>query len=215
MANSYAADFYLSDDFQNSAENRKVIMHAIASMFATVITVVGFVAMFFVPHIVLRPFVRSDDTCAPPRRFATADFFVLALYLQFALVAGTWFGTLSPTRSLQYIVTLLGCTAALFVWFGAVESVSRTGIRSELRRAIFLVALLPLTIVSMLAAGLAGPALFWLLNDPTNALWGEGWVAWVLPIAAPTLIFGLRRLGRWLVDRRLDEAIDIEATVTK
>lgn len=174
-------------------------MHAISVGLATVVTIVGLGLMFFVPTLVLRPFVRPDDTCAPPRRFTTADFFVLAFYLQLALVAGTWFATLAPNRHLQYGVSLLGSIAAVFVWFGAVESVSRTDIAGELRRAVFLTVLLPLTIVSMLAAGLAGPAIFWLLNDPVNALWGEGWVAWVLPFATPALIAGLRRLGRWLV----------------
>ncbi len=170
-------------------------MEAIAIGLATVLTVVGLGVMFFVPTIVLRPFVRPDDTCAPPRKFTTADFFVLAFYLQLALVAGTWFATLAPDRSLQYGVSLLGSFAAVFVWFGAVESAVRSGIEGEVRRAVFLIVLLPLTIVAMLNCGLAGPALLWLIHDPSDALWGEGWVAWLLPFTAPALIVGLRTLG--------------------
>jgi hypothetical protein len=181
---------------------RRVAMDAIGFAFATVVTIVGVGIMFFVPTIVLRPFVRPDDTCAPPRKFTTADFFVLAFYLQLALVAGTWFATLSPHRGLQYGVSLLGCVAAVFVWFGAVESAVRSGIESEIRRAVFLIVLLPLTIVSMLTCGLAGPAIYWLLADPTNALWGEGWVAWVLPVIAPPLIVLLRVLGQRLTARQ-------------
>jgi|GEM_PF-4156398 len=174
-------------------------MQAIAIGLATIVTIAGFGLMFFVPALVLRPFVRPDDTCAPPRRFTTSDFFVLAFYLQLALVAGTWFATLGPNRHLQYGVSFLGSLAAVFVWFGAVESVSRTSIAGELRRGIFLTVLLPLTIVSMLSSGLAGPAIFWLINDPQDALWGEGWIAPLLPFATPALIVGLRHLGRWLV----------------
>lgn len=61
-------------------------MEAIGSVVAIVVSIVGFPWMFFVPQIVLGPFVRKDDTCSPPRRFTTADFFVLAFYLQLALV---------------------------------------------------------------------------------------------------------------------------------
>jgi hypothetical protein len=186
-------------------------MDAVVWMLAAILSVVGFCLMLIVPAIVLRPFVRPDDTCAPPRRFTTADFFVLAFYLQLALVAGTWFATMSPNRGLQFFISLLGSIAALFVWFGAVEAVSRSGIESELRRAIFLVALLPLTIVAMLASGLAGPAIFWVLADPVNGIWGEAWVAWVLPFAAPALIYFLRVLGRKLSASTPDAAVPAAA----
>ena len=186
-------------------------MEAVAVAMATIVTIVGVGLMFFVPNLVLRPFVRPDDTCAPPRRFTTSDFFVLAFYLQLALVAGTWFATLGPSRHLQYAVSFLGSIAAVFVWFGAVESVSRTSIAGELRRGVFLTVLLPLTIVAMLSSGLAGPAIFWLIKEPEDALWGEGWIAPLLPFATPALILALRHLGRRLVSQ--PEPVEAPITV--
>jgi hypothetical protein len=173
-------------------------MQSVLWIFATVATVVGLFAMLFVPALVLRRFVRPDDTCAPPRRFTTGDFIVLAMYLQFALAFGTWFAPIGEARHLQYLVTGLGCVSMTAVWFGAVEAVARTGIPSELKRGLFLIVLLPLTIAAMLGAGLAGPAMFWALADPHEALWGRGEVAWYLPFAVPALILGLHRLAWWL-----------------
>jgi hypothetical protein len=174
-------------------------MEAILWTLAPIVTVAGFLFMFVIPALILRRFVRPDDTCAPPRRFTTGDFIVLAMYLQFALAFGTWFAPVGDDqRQMQYLVTALGCVSMTAVWFGAVESVARTGIPSELKRGLFLVVLLPLTIAAMLGSGLAGPAMFWALSDPRNALWGRPDVAWYLPILVPILILALHRLAWWL-----------------
>ena len=106
-----------------------------------------------VGSLVLGPVNRAAGKLKAPTRFLLPDFMWLLVQLQLAL---GYCVTFVGIEQLTFFIIVLGffTVASLMMWAGAVSFLSRAGVKSSLRRGIFIVILLPSTLALMIATPL-------------------------------------------------------------
>lgn len=159
--------------------------------------------------LILGPVNRMAGRLPAPTRFLLPDFMWLVVQLQLALGYCVSFVGVEQRYFFPLMLGFLSL-ASLLMWAGAVSFLSRAGVRSNLRRGIFILVLLPATLALMIVSPIL-PVLCYLLQ--TNARGIEdlfqirGYLppnAGLLLLAAsilflPALGLGLNRLSRWMV----------------
>ncbi len=117
-----------------------------------------------VGSLVLGPVNRAAGRLKAPTRFLLPDFMWLLVQLQLAL---GYCVTFVGVQQLFFFVLVLGFffLASLMMWAGAISFLSRAGVRSSLRRGIFILLLLPATLALMIATPLLPVVSFILETD--------------------------------------------------
>ena len=179
----------------------------------------GFVATTLALVIILAPIVgltvlgpvnRAAGRLQAPTRFQLSDFFWLIVQFQFVLWYCTTFVGIGQRFFFPLMLGFLSF-AAVAMWAGAVSFLCRAGVKSALRRAVFILVLLPMTLALMVAAPLTPIVSFMIYVDPayvrdTFRLRFElfpsmafGLLGGAL-IAIPALSLGMLRISRWMVE---------------
>ncbi len=120
-----------------------------------------------VASLVLGPVNRAAGKLHAPTRFLLPDFMWLLMQLQFALGYCVSFVGI---EHLHFFVLVLGffTVASVMMWAGAVSFLSRAGVKSSLRRGIFILLLLPTTLALMIATPLLPVVSYILETDPIS-----------------------------------------------
>lgn len=159
--------------------------------------------------LVLGPVNRAGGRLRAPTRFLLIDFVWLLVELQLGL------GFCVQYIGVQYrqsFLMLLGFLtfALLTMWAGAVSFLSRAGVRNTLKRGVFIVILLPATLVLMVAVPMF-PAICYLLETDRQTMElvlrlkfnipaGAGiWIGLAGAAMFPISGFILNRLSAWIV----------------
>lgn len=168
-------------------------------------------------RIVLGPVNRAGGRLRAPTKFLLMDFVWLLFQLQLAL------GFSVQYIGVEYLfsfVLLLGFLsfASVVMWAGAVSFLSRAGVRSSLRRGLFILVLLPATLTLMVGTPLL-PIVAWVMQtDPRvieivlrmKSALPENAGIWLLAAALPVLpliAFLLHRLSAWMVEELDDRQV--------
>jgi hypothetical protein len=159
--------------------------------------------------LILGPVNRAAGRLRAPTRFLLPDFMWLLVQLQLALGYCVSF---VGVRQWSFFVLVLGffTLASLMMWAGAVSFLSRAGVRSALRRGVFILLLLPATLALMIATPLL-PIVSYLLHTETQEIEQLFRLRDFLPPNAGMLLLvvgafciplfgvGLHLLARWMV----------------
>ncbi|HZL89243.1 MAG TPA: hypothetical protein VFB96_12770 [Pirellulaceae bacterium] len=162
-----------------------------------------------VGSLVLGPVNRAAGRLKAPTRFLLPDFMWLLVQLQLAL---GYCVTFVGVQQRYFFPLVLGffALASVMMWAGAVSFLSRAGVRSNLRRGVFILLLLPLTLALMIATPLL-PVVSYLLHTEAEEIEQlfrlKDYLppnAGVLLLAAgvfciPILGLALHMLSRWMV----------------
>jgi len=162
-----------------------------------------------VAWLILGPVNRAGGKLKAPTRFHLIDFVWLLVELQVGLGFTLQYIGVQYQRSFFLLLAFLSC-AVLMMWAGAVSFLSRAGVRSGMKRGVFIVVLLPATLLLMVAIPLFPAACFLLESDPHmmelvlrlnfSIPQGAGVTIGVLGlIAMPVLGLILNRISAWIV----------------
>jgi hypothetical protein len=177
-----------------------------------------------VGRIVLGPVNRAAGRLKAPTRFLLPDFMWLVLQLQFVLWYCVQFVGLEQRLYFPLLLVFL-MGASILMWGGAVSFLSRAGVRSNLRRGIFIMVLLPATLALMVIAPVL-PVLSYLMQTDTVAVAqilrlksepppNAGLVLLIAGLLAiPLAGWGLRRMSRWMVAELDPSAAFVNAPVS-
>jgi hypothetical protein len=162
-----------------------------------------------VAGIILGPVNRAGGKLNAPTRFHLIDFVWLLVQFQVGLGFTLQYIGVQYQRSFLMLLTFFSF-AILTMWAGAVSFLSRAGVRNSLKRGVFIVVLLPATLLVMVAIPLFPAACYLLETDPNmmelvlrlnfDIPRGSGAAAAVLGcIAMPALGLLLNRVSAWIV----------------
>lgn len=163
-------------------------------------------------RIVIGPLRRRAEKLQAPKQYQLSDVFWLLVQFQLALA---YVVRQVGVEQLAYFFLVLGflVLATVGMWAGAMSFMSRAGVQQPLRRAVFILFLLPLTLTLMIATAyvvivmpasllvdrLTGHGLLAIYLG-TNELQRRGWWLATLLIAVFALAaFGLRQLAFWIL----------------
>jgi hypothetical protein len=159
--------------------------------------------------LILGPVNRAAGRLQAPTRFLLPDFMWLVVQLQLAL---GYCVTFVGVQTQYFFPLALGffTLASLMMWAGAVSFLSRAGVRSTLRRGLFILILMPTTLALMIGTPLLPVVAYVLEDNPQEVerlfrLEGmiprhAGWLLLaVAALAVPAVGILLHRLGRWMV----------------
>ena len=162
-----------------------------------------------VAGLILGPVNRAGGKLNAPTRFHLIDFVWLLVQFQVGLGFTLQYIGAQYQRSFLMLLTFFSF-AVLTMWAGAVSFLSRAGVRNSIKRGVFIVVLLPATLLLMVAIPLF-PAACYLLETDSNMMElvlrlnfdiprGTGVVAAVIgSVAMPVLGFLLNRISAWIV----------------
>lgn len=162
-----------------------------------------------VGSLILGPVNRAAGRLQAPTRFLLPDFMWLLVQLQLALgYCVTFVGV--ETRYFFPLALGFFMLASLMMWAGAVSFLSRAGVRSTLRRGLFILILLPATLALMIAAPMLPVVAYVLESNPQEVERifrieqqlpaHAGWIlASAGAVAIPVVGLLLHQLGRWMV----------------
>ena len=162
-----------------------------------------------VGSLILGPVNRAAGRLKAPTRFLLPDFMWLLVQLQLAL---GYCVTFVGVQQRYFFPLVLGffMLASVMMWAGAVSFLSRAGVRSNLRRGVFILLLLPATLALMIAAPLL-PVVSYLLVMEAQEIEQLFRIRDYLPPNAgllvlavgvfgiPVLGLALHMLARWMV----------------
>jgi len=105
----------------------------------------------FLGKLVFGPLRHRAEMLRAPTQFQLSDFFWLVVQLQVALVYSV---RKVGVEQLGYFLVVLGflLLATVGMWSGAVSFMARAGVTQPLRRAVFILLLLPLTLALMIGS---------------------------------------------------------------
>lgn len=168
-------------------------------------------------RIVLGPVNRAGGRLRAPTKFLLMDFVWLLFQLQLALGFSVQYIGVEYLFSFSLLLGFLSF-ASVVMWAGAVSFLSRAGVRSSLRRGLFILVLLPATLTLMVGTPLL-PIVAWVMQTdprtieivlrlkgalPENA--GIWLFAAALPVL-PLIAFLLHRLSAWMVEELGDRPV--------
>ena len=170
-----------------------------------------------VARLVLGPVNRAGGRLKAPTRFHLIDFVWLLVQFQVALGFCLQYVGVQYQRSFVMLLAFLSF-AVLTMWAGAVSFLSRAGVRSSIKRGLFIVVLLPTTLFLMVAIPLFPAGCYLLETDPRmmelvlhlnfNIPRGAGITAAILGVVLlPALGFSLNRLSAWIVRGATDVSV--------
>ena len=162
-----------------------------------------------VGSLILGPVNRAAGRLKAPTRFLLPDFMWLLLQLQLAL---GYCVTFVGVQQRYFFPLVLGffTLASVMMWAGAVSFLSRAGVRSSLRRGVFILLLLPSTLALMIVTPIL-PVVSYLLHTQKEEIEQLFRLKDYLPpnagmlllaaaaIGIPTLGVALHFLARWMV----------------
>ena len=162
-----------------------------------------------VAWLILGPVNRAGGKLQAPTRFHLIDFVWLLVELQVGLGFCLQYIGVQYQRSFLMLLAFLSF-ALLTMWAGAVSFLSRAGVRNGVKRGVFIVVLLPATLLIMVIIPLCPAACYLLESDPRmmelvlrlnfNIPRGTGVAAGlVAAILLPALGLFLNRLSAWIV----------------
>lgn len=179
---------------------------------------IGLVLLVGIPYGVgrfaLGPLDRTVRAIKAQTRFQLTDLISLMLLMQILLAALSQFVDFNTDylrRGMIWFVVIFPSLLVLAMWGGGVSYISQAGVNSPLRRTVFVVLVLPLTVGLMIGAtGLAECAVFGGIGLVMKELgWRRMWNEdAVLPVAAgigaglaavPALAYALRLIVDWVV----------------
>lgn len=158
--------------------------------------------------LILGPVNRAAGRLRAPTRFLLPDFMWLLVQLQLALGYCVSFVGVQQRHFFPLVLGFLSL-ASLMMWAGAVSFLSRAGVRSNLRRGVFILLLLPATLAMMIAVPIL-PVLSFVLHTNAGEVESLFRLKGLLPphagitllvtgaIVAPILGIALNRLSRWM-----------------
>ena len=148
-------------------------------------------------YAILSPVLRKGARLGIPRRFTIADFAALLLYIQLALTLTYYYHQVFKNSiGVGAALTIMGI-AIVVLWGAAVSTLNQLELHTLLRRALFLLVLLPGVIAVM--GGLPLVLLHSVQNDYfRNSRAGNAWIA---AGCGGVVLAGiaLHLLGSWLV----------------
>jgi len=176
-----------------------------------------------VAHLVLSPVNRAGGRLKAPTRFHLIDFVWLLVQFQVGLGFCLQYVGVQYQRSFFLLLAFLSF-AVLTMWAGAVSFLSRAGVRSSIKRGLFIVVLLPTTLFLMVAIPLLPAGCYLLETDPRmmelvlhlnfNIPRGAGTAIAILgTFLLPVLGYLLNRLSAWIV-RGATETTAVSQAVT-
>jgi hypothetical protein len=180
-------------------------------------------AASFVGWLCLGPINRLAGRLRARTRFQLSDFFWLLIHAQLALTYCVRF----IGREQRFFPVMLGflTLAVSGMWAGSLSCLSRAGVTDPLRRAIFVLFMVPLTLTLMMtsAIGLIVIGGMWLSPgfDPTLPMqFGDATVfipyhpysTTIAVVCVPLVGLAVRRVSSWIVrDPSVREALTREA----
>ncbi len=145
---------------------------------------------------VMGPLDRAAQRSQNPTQFTIVDFLCLFFLIQLPMSINHW-ALFKEPEAAWGIDAYVWCVAGLGWWYG-VRTLSRTGVRKPWRRIVFLVAVLPVTVVGSLSLAILTIVLIAgiFARDMPWAVY-----AWGAPIGIAMVagIYGCGRFTRWLV----------------
>lgn len=158
--------------------------------------------------LILGPVNRAAGRLKAPTRFLLPDFMWLLVQLQLALGYCVTFVGVGQRYFFPLVLGFL-TLASLMMWAGAVSFLSRAGVRSSLRRGVFILLLLPATLAMMIVVPLL-PVVSFILHEHSQDVEELFRIRGVLPphagitllvagaVIAPLIGAGLHQLSRWM-----------------
>lgn len=158
--------------------------------------------------LILGPVNRAAGRLRAPTRFLLPDFMWLLVQLQLALGYCVTFVGVQQRYFFPLVLGFL-TLASLMMWAGAVSFLSRAGVRSNLRRGVFILLLLPATLAMMICVPVL-PVVSYILHTNADEVENLFRIKGYLPpnagigllvagaVLAPVLCVGLHRLSRWM-----------------
>ena len=162
-----------------------------------------------VAWLILGPVNRTGGKLKAPTRFHLIDFVWLLVQFQVGLGFCLQYIGVQYQRSFLMLLTFFSF-AVLTMWAGAVSFLSRAGVRNSIKRGVFIVVLLPATLLLMVVIPLFPATCFLLETDPRmmelvlrldfNIPRGTGMVAAAVgAVALPAAGLLLNRISAWIV----------------
>jgi hypothetical protein len=162
-----------------------------------------------VAGLILGPVNRAGGKLNAPTRFHLIDFVWLLVQFQVGLGCTLQYIGVQYQRSFLMLLTFFSF-AVLTMWVGAVSFLSRAGVRNSVKRGVFIVVLLPATLLLMVAIPLFPAACYLLETDPNMMALvlrlnfeiprGTGLTVAIFGgVVMPVLGFLLNRVSAWIV----------------
>jgi len=157
----------------------------------------AFLAIWWIAVWVLRPLDIAAKSQKLPMRFTLADFLCLFVLVQTS-AAGLLF-----EGQFGWTIVCFGWAAFGSMWALGVHTLSRAGVVNPWHRALFLVLVVPFTVVSAILLAPAALTLAASLFSPMPPFRGLELLLAILAVpAAIAVLYGLGRLTRRMVRRR-------------
>ena len=162
-----------------------------------------------VAGLILGPVNRKGGKLQAPTRFHLIDFVWLLVQFQVGLGFCLQYIGVQYQRSFLMLLAFFSF-AVLAMWAGAVSFLSRAGVRNSVKRGVFIVVLLPATLLLMVVVPLFPAGCYLLETDPRmmelvlrldfNIPRGAGIAAAVVGVLGlPAAGFFLNRISAWIV----------------
>jgi hypothetical protein len=168
-----------------------------------------FVFAPLIAWLILGPVNRAGGRLRAPTRFLLMDFVWLLVELQLGLGFCLQYIGVQYQQSFFMLLGFLSF-AVLTMWGGAVSFLSRAGVRNSLKRGVFIIVLLPATLLLMVGIPMFPAVCYLLESDPQmmemvlrlkfNVPPSTGiWAAVIGSMLFPALGFFLNRVSAWIV----------------
>lgn len=161
----------------------------------------SFLAVWGIAVWVMRPLDTAAKSQKLPMRFTLADFMCLFVLVQTSaagLLIEGYFG---------WVIVCFGWIAFGLMWALGVHTLSRAGVVNPWHRVLFLVLVVPFTVISaiVLPPTILTIAASVFQHVPEFAGWGILWTLLAV-LAATAVLFGLGLLTRRMIDSRTPNA---------